>query len=128
MVGVPDGTLKGGRMKIPINLAVFTAVAGVFYLVILPKKTRFVSDLMKSLGAGAISAEDSTKAMVAARIVVDLCPRADLSEYRGRGWTDYYRVDEATTSITHAFTCDGSEKKFLFRFRYGSISEIIDLY
>lgn len=115
-------------MKIPINLVVFVAVAGVFYLVILPKKTRFVSDLMKSLGAGPVSAEDSAKAMVEARIIVDLCPKADLSEYRGRGWTDYYRVDESTVSITHAFTCDGAEKKFLFRLHYGSITEIIDLF
>lgn len=114
-------------MKIPINLFVFVAVAGVFYLVILPKKTRFVSDLMKSMGAGPVSREDSAKAMVEARIIVDLCPKADLSEYRGHGWTDFYTVDEATTSITHAFACDGVERKFLFRLRYGSISEIIDL-
>lgn len=116
-------------MKIPVNLLVFLAVAGVFYLVILPKRTQFVSSLMKSVGATTVSHEDSLKAMVEARIIVDLCPVADLSEYRGHGWTDYDpgSGSDGTSSITHAFVCDAQEKKFLFRFRYGSITEIIDL-
>jgi hypothetical protein len=115
-------------MKIPVNLLVFVAVAGTFYLVILPKRTQFVSALMKSVGAKTVSREDSTKAMVAARIIVDLCPRADLSEYRAQGWTDYFESDETSSSITHAFSCDGINRKYLFRLRYGSISEIIDLF
>jgi hypothetical protein len=114
-------------MRVPINLVVFLAIAGVFYLVILPKRNQFLAGVMKTMGTGPVSREDSVKAMVEARIIVDLCPKADLSEYRGHGWSDYAPVDEATTSITHEFTCDGVEKKFLFRLRYGLISEIIDL-
>ncbi|MDB5105687.1 MAG: hypothetical protein JWP91_3376 [Fibrobacteres bacterium] len=115
-------------MKIPMNLLVFVAVAGVFYLYILPKKNQYVSGLMKSMGAGGpVSREDSVKAMVEARIIVDLCPRADLSEYRPRSWSDYGAVDDATSSIVHEFSCDGANRKFLFRLRYGSITEIVDL-
>jgi hypothetical protein len=114
-------------MKIPVNLLVFLAVAGVFYLVILPKKNAFVSDLMKSMGAGNVSREDSVKAMVQARIIVDMCPIADLSEYRPGVWTDYIPHDEVSSAITHTFTCDGVMRKFMFRLRYGSISEIIDM-
>ena len=114
-------------MKIPINLLVFVAVAGTFYLIILPKKTRFVSALMQSMGAKSGSREDSVKAMVEARIIVDLCPRADLSEYRKQGWTDYFETDAISSSITHAFSCDGINRKYLFRLRYGSITEIIDM-
>ncbi|GEM_PF-3526759 len=114
-------------MKIPMNLLVFLAIAGVFYLFILPKKNAFVSGLMKSLGTGPVSREDSVKTMVEARILVDLCPRADLSEYRAKSWSDYSAEDEVTSSITHTFTCDDVAKKFLFRLRYGLITEIVDL-
>jgi hypothetical protein len=114
-------------MKVPVNLLVFLAVAGVFYLVILPKKNAFVSDLMKSMGAGHASREDSVKAMVSARIIVDMCPMADLSDYRPKSWADYNPQDEVSSTITHTFTCDGVMRTFLFRLRYGSISEIIDL-
>jgi hypothetical protein len=116
-------------MKIPVNLLVFLAVAGVFYLVILPKMTRFVSALLESVGAKSVSREDTLKAMVEARIIVDLCPRADLSEYRKGAWSDYDpgSGDDGSASLTHAFQCDGQERKFLFRFRYGSITEIINL-
>jgi hypothetical protein len=147
MVRVPYGTLTAYRqetvpaairetagkrrfsMRIPINLLVFLAVAGVFYLVILPKRTQFVSNLMKTMGAKSVSREDTLKAMVEARILVDLCPIADLSEYRKGAWTDYDPGlgGDGTASITHAFQCDAQERKFLFRFRYGSITEIIDL-
>lgn len=65
--------------------------------------------------------------MVTARIIVDLCPRADLSDYKPMGWSDYFETDAISNSITHAFSCDGMHRKYLFRLRYGSISEIIDL-
>jgi hypothetical protein len=116
-------------MKIPVNLLVFLAVAGTFYLVILPKRTQFVSALMKSVGAKSVSREDTLKAMVEARIIVDLCPMADLSVYRRGAWSDYDpgSGNDGSASLTHAFQCDDRERKFLFRFRYGSIAEIIDL-
>jgi hypothetical protein len=114
-------------MRIPVNLLVFLAIAGVFYLVILPKKAAFTHNLLKSMGAGQVSREDSVKAMVEARIIVDVCPRADLSEYRPVSWTDYNPEDAATASITHEFTCDGSSRKFLFRLHNGLVTEIVDL-
>lgn len=114
-------------MRIPINLLVFLAVAGVFYLVILPKKAAFTQNLIKSFGGGPVPREDSVKAMVSARILVDICPRADLAEYRGVRWTDYYEESATTASVTHEFTCDGNQRKFLFRLRNGLVSEIIDL-
>jgi hypothetical protein len=114
-------------MRIPVNLLVFLAVAGVFYLVILPKKAAFTSSLLKSMGAGPVSREDSVKAMVEARIIVDMCPRADLSEYRSVGWSEYGEVDASTSQVIHAFTCDGTAMKYLFRLRGGFVSEIIDM-
>ncbi|MDQ3000052.1 MAG: hypothetical protein M3Y08_02145 [Fibrobacterota bacterium] len=65
--------------------------------------------------------------MVQARIIVEICPTADLSEYRSKSWTDYNPQDEVASAITHTFTCDGVMRTFLFRLRYGLISEIIDL-
>lgn len=114
-------------MRIPVNLLVFLAVAGVFYLVILPKKAAFTSGLLKSMGAGPMSREDSVKTMVHARIIVDVCPMADLSEYRPVRWSEYGEVDPVTTQVIHEFTCDGDGRKFLFRLRNGLVTEIIDL-
>lgn len=114
-------------MKIPVNLLVFLAIAGVFYLYILPKKSKFLSHFMESVGFHRMSREDSVKTMVKARIIVDLCPAADLSEYRPSTWTDYHSEDDVNADITHSFTCDNESKKYLFRLRYGAVSEIIDL-
>lgn len=114
-------------MRIPVNLLAFLAIAGVFYLIILPKKAAFTHSLLKSFGGGPVSREDSVKTMVQARILVDICPRADLSEYQPGPWTDYGEWDAATSSVIHGFTCDGQSRKYLFRLRNGLVSEIIDL-
>jgi hypothetical protein len=110
-----------------MNLLVFLAVAGVFYLVILPKKAAFTQNLIKGFGGGAVPREDSVKAMVSARVLVDICPVADLSEYRPVRWTDYFEEGATMASVTHEFTCDGNARKYLFRLRNGLVSEIIDL-
>lgn len=114
-------------MRIPANLLVFLAVAGVFYGFILPKKAAFTHDLIRSFGGGPVSREDSAKAMVEARVLVELCPKADLSEYRPGAWTDYAAESPEDASITHAFSCDGQDRKFLFRLHEGVITEIVDL-
>ncbi|HKP95432.1 MAG TPA: hypothetical protein VJ385_06720 [Fibrobacteria bacterium] len=115
-------------MKIPVNLLVFLVVAGVFYLYILPKKTKFVSGVMEGMGIHRMGREDSVKTMVTARIIVDLCPKADLSEYRPGHWSEYHSDESGTnTEITHSFVCDGEEKLYLFRLHYGVLAEIINL-
>jgi hypothetical protein len=114
-------------MRIPVNLLVFLAVAGVFYLYILPKKAAFTKNLLESMGAGHVSREDSVKTMVKARILVDICPMADLSEYHPVQWSDYGEVDGTTSQVIHEFTCDAQNRKYLFRLRGGLVSEIIDL-
>lgn len=114
-------------MRIPVNLLVFLAVAGAFYLFILPKRATFTHDLLKAMGTGPVSREDSVKAMVEARILVDVCPKADLQEYRPMKWSDYSTDGPVDASITHEFTCDAQDRKFLFRLHNGMVSEIVDL-
>jgi hypothetical protein len=63
-------------MRIPINLLVFLTVGGAFYGVILPKKAAFTHDLLHAFHGGPVTREDSAKAMVEARVIVDLCPKA----------------------------------------------------
>lgn len=116
-----------GGMRIPVNLLVFLTIGGVVYGVILPKKASFTHDLIRAFHGGSVSREDSAKAMVEARILVDLCPKADLSEYRPGAWTDYYAESPEDASITHSFTCDAQDRKFLFRLHDGLITEIVDL-
>ena len=114
-------------MRIPVNLMVFLSVGGAFYGFILPKKAAYTHDLIRAFHGGAVSREDSAKAMVEARILVELCPKADLSEYRPGSWTDYYAENAQDASITHSFSCDAQERKFLFRLHSGLITEIVDL-
>lgn len=114
-------------MRIPINLAAFLAIAGVFYLVLLPKRAAFTHDLIRTFRGGPATREDSLKAMASARILADICPRADLSEYRPGPWTDYSADAHGDASIVHAFACDAQNRRFLFRWRGGSLSEIIDM-
>lgn len=116
-------------MRIPVKLLLFLAVTGFFYGFILPKKAAFSYELIKTFRGGPVSGEDSVKAMVEARILADICPRADLSEYRPVGWSDYAAggEGEGEAMIIHRFSCDAQDRKFLFRVRHGVVSEIIDL-
>lgn len=113
-------------MRIPFKLILFVLVAGFFYLVILPKRNLFVKTLLE--GRSLPNREDSVKNMVRARILAEVCRPADFCEYRPVKWSDYYIQDASTASITHAFTTDGSQRKFLFRLRYGSVAEIHDMH
>jgi hypothetical protein len=115
-------------MKIPMNLLVFLAIAGAFYLFILPKRNRFVSGVMASLGVHQMSREDSLKTMAQARILTDLCPKADLNEYHPGAWSEYHSdASGANSEITHSFYCDAEAKQYLFRVHAGVLSEIINL-
>ncbi len=115
-------------MKIPMNLLVYLAIAGVFYLYILPKRTRFVAGLMESVGAHQRTREDSVKTMAQARILADLCPKADLSEYHPGAWSEYHSDESgANVEITHSFVCDSEDKQYLFRMHDGALSEILNL-
>ena len=116
-----------GGMRIPMNLLVFLSVGGAFYGFILPKKAAFTHDLIRAFHGGPATREDSAKAMVEARVLVDLCPKADLSEYRPLAWTDFYAEGPEDASITHSFSCDAQDRKFLFRLHDGVITEIVDL-
>jgi hypothetical protein len=114
-------------MRIPVKLLFFLAVAGFFYGFVLPKKAAFSYELIKTFRGGPVSGEDSVKAMVEARIRADICPQADLSEYHPVGWSDYAAGGEGEAMIIHRFRCDAQDRKFLFRVRYGVVSEIVDL-
>jgi hypothetical protein len=116
-----------GGMRVPVNLAVFLAVGGALYGIVLPKKAAFTHDLIRAFHGGPVSREDSAKAMVEARIRVDLCPQADLAEYKPGAWMDYYAESAEDASITHEFFCDAQARKFLFRLHAGVITEIVDL-
>jgi hypothetical protein len=114
-------------MRIPVKLLFFLALAGFFYGFILPKKAAFSYELIKTFRGGPASGEDSAKVLVEARVRADICPQADLSEYRPVGWSDYAAGGQGESMIIHRFTCDGQERKFLFRVRHGVVAEIVDL-
>jgi hypothetical protein len=114
-------------MRIPLKLVAFLCATGLFYGFGLPKRAAFTHGLIKTFRGGPVTREDSAKALVEARIRADICPQADLSEYRSVHWSEYTTVGPTEVSITHRFTCDAQNRKFLFRLRNGVVSEIIDL-
>jgi hypothetical protein len=114
-------------MRIPLKLLLFLGATGFFYGFVLPKKAAFSYHLIKTFRGGPVSGEDSAKVLVEARIRADICPQADLSEYHPVAWSDYATVSPEEAMITHRFTCDAQDRKFLFRLRYGAVSEIVDL-
>ena len=115
-------------MRQIVNLLVFLGIFFLFYTYGLQKKGKvFMSHLKLARGMTEESRQDSVKSVVENRIREDVCPIADLSEYRGHDWSDYGKVDASTSTITHTFTCDAKERKFLFRIRDGIVSEIVDL-
>ena len=115
-------------MRQIVNLLVFLGIFFLFYTYGLQKKAKvFMSHFRMAKAMTEESRQDSVKSVVENRIHEDVCPMADLSEYRGHEWSDYGKVDEGTSTITHAFTCDGTERKYLFRIRNGIVTEIVDL-
>ncbi len=114
-------------MRIPVKLLVFVLAGSLFYGFVLPKKAAYTHDLLKTFRGGPVSPEDSAKALVEARVRADVCPQADLSEYRPLAWSDFAAAGPSDASITHRFKCDGQDREFLFRLRYGAVTEIIDL-
>lgn len=114
-------------MKVPTRLIFFIALVLFIYLKVLPKHAHFMQDLIKKSGLGKVSREDSVKDAVQARIMVDVCPAADLNEYKAGAWSDYSPENDIDAAITHEFTCDGNQRKFLFRLHRGIVNEIVDL-
>lgn len=111
--------------KLPTKFLLFVAVGGFFYLFGLPKRAQFVSHLLKSHRLENQS--EKIKELAENRIRSEICSINDLCEYRALSWAIYPTDDSLTTSILHEFTTNGSKRKFLFRMRYGNLSEVIDM-
>jgi hypothetical protein len=115
-------------MLIPKKLLLFVAVAGFCYLYLAPKRVAWFNGMMKKarLEAGG-DREEASKDAVQERILKDVCPMADLEEYKPGAWSEFTAEDTVSVAITHDFFCDGQARKYLFRLRYGQVTEIIDL-
>ncbi len=100
-------------------------MGGFVYLVGLPKRlqvaTHFLHQERERLR------EDSLKQLAEYKIEREICPVADLNVYRAESWRDFSRDDSVSASIIHEFTCDESSQTYLFRMRYGSLSEVINM-
>src|SRR4051812_47328043 len=109
---------------VPAKLLLFVSVAGFAYLYVLPRRAAFVSSL---LNLHTATRQDSLRTLAEAKIRTEICPASDMCEYKPIGWEAYADEDAFGASIIHEFFTDGNKRKFLFRERYGTISEIIDL-
>jgi hypothetical protein len=111
--------------KIAYKFLIFVAMGGFFYLYGLPQKAEFVSKLLRT--ARHENREDKLKGLAEERIRGEICSINDLCEYRPINWTLYPTEDSASTSLLHEFYTNGRKRTFLFRMRYGNLSEVIDM-
>ena len=111
--------------NLPYKFMVFVAMCGFFYLYGLPKRVKFVSHLMSQNRDG--NREEIIKGLAEDRIRAEICPISDLCEYRPIGWRDFQSEDSLSAAIVHEFYSNGNKQVYLFRMRYGTLSEIHDL-
>ena len=102
------------------------AMGGFFYLFGLPKRIDFVSNLRKTNKAEA--REKNLKVAAEEKVINSICSPVDLCEYKPIRWSNYLTEGTASESIIHEFFADGKNRKYLFRMRNGSISEVINIY
>lgn len=111
--------------RIPAKLVVFTLVFAGFWIYLAPKRAELATRIIR--GKKAARLEDSVRILVEAKIRKEICRFEDLCEYRPQAWERISRIDENSAEAFHNFYMDGNLRKYLFRVRHGSVSEVIDL-
>lgn len=111
--------------RLPTKLIVFTIVFGFCWIHLAPKRAELAARILRKKRSDRL--QDSVAALVERKIREDICRWADLCEYRPVSWEPVTRLDAHGAQVTHAFYADGSLRTFLFRIRYGSVSEVVDL-
>lgn len=111
--------------RLPTKLIVFAIAFGFCWIHLAPKRADLAARILRKKRADRL--QDSVQMLVEAKIRGDICRWADLCEYRPRSWEPVSRLDAHGAQVTHAFYADGNLRTFMFRIRYGSVSEVIDL-
>jgi hypothetical protein len=111
--------------RIPSKLIVFTLVFGAFWIYLAPKRAELATRIIR--GKKTARLEDSVRILVEVKIRKEICRLEDLCEYRPQAWKGISRIDAHSAEAFHDFYMDGNLRKYLFRVRYGSVSEVIDL-
>lgn len=111
--------------KLPTKLIVFTLVFGFFWIYLAPKRAELTTRIIR--GKKAARLEDSVRILVEVKIRKEICRFEDLCEYRPKAWERITRIDEHGAEAFHDFYMDGNLRKYLFRIRNGTVSEVIDL-
>jgi hypothetical protein len=119
------GPWKIAMPNLPYKFLLFVAVGGFFYLFGLPKRIDFVSKLMKN--NRDTNREETIKGLVEDKVRGEICPISDLCEYRPIAWRDFQSEDSMSAAIVHEFYSNGNRQTYMFRMRYGALSEIHDL-
>lgn len=111
--------------RLPTKLIVFTIAFGFFWIHLAPKRAELATRILRKKREAGL--QDSVQAVVERKIRADICKWADLCEYRPSSWEPAVRIDGHGVQVAHAFYADGNLRRFLFRIRYGAVSEVIDL-
>jgi hypothetical protein len=111
--------------RIPSKLIVFTVVFAAFWIHLGPKRADLATRIIR--GKRAARLEDSVRILVEAKIRKEICRYEDLCDYRPVAWERISRIDTHSAEAFHDFYMDGNLRKYLFRVRYGAVSEVIDL-
>jgi hypothetical protein len=111
--------------KLPYKLLIFVAMGGYFYLYGLPKRAKFVSLILREHREA--NREQTIKDLAEEKVRAEICPISDLCEYRPILWRDFQSEDSVSAAIVHEFYSNGNKQVYLFRMRYGVLTEIHDL-
>lgn len=111
--------------RIPTKLIVFTLVFAFFWIYLAPKRSELAMSIFRKKKAARL--EDSVQILVETKIRKDICRWEDLCEYRPQSWERIAKIDAQSAEAFHNFYMDGNLRKYLFRVRNGSVSEVIDL-
>lgn len=111
--------------QIPTKLIVGLICFAFVWIYLGPKRADLA---MRILGQKrAMAMEDSVKVLVGDKVRESICRVDDLCEYRPHRWGAAKKLDANGAEIEHDYFQDGELKKYLFRIRYGAVSEVIDL-
>jgi hypothetical protein len=111
--------------RIPTKLIVGVICFSFMWIYLGPKRADLA---MRILGQKrALALGDSIRVKVEDKIRGEICRIDDLCEYRPHRWGDARKLDAHGAEIDHDFFQDGALRKYLFRIRYGVVSEVIDL-
>ena len=117
--------------NLPYKFLLLVAMGVLFFMYGLPKRANLFSLLLHpntSKEAQMDGQEQKIRQLAIKKIEAEICSMSDYCKYRPIKWSNFYKEDSVSVSIIHEFYSDETKRKFIFRMRYGQLSEVNNIY